>query len=464
MNLANLYSHLPGPLQTLGLNYHAWKIHRERFGRPFEEELERFLDRERQPLDSIRAYQTERLRTLIVHAYDTVPYYRERMDAIGLKPDSIRSLEDLPKLPLLHRETVRDQLPRLLSRRFSPRQRIHGHTSGTTGAPLQVYWDRQTCIVNNVVDWRQKIWAGMKYGEPYAVLFGRMIVSPTRRKPPFWRMNYLHHQLWLSTFHLSPANLDAYVDKLRSYRPVAIEGYPSTLFILARHLARTNQTLPMRAALTTSETLFPEQRATIEQAFACRVFDFYGQAERVVFATECERHEGHHPNLDYGILEIVNDRGEPVREGELGWIVGTSLHNHAMPLIRYVTRDVTRLRMKPCSCGRTFPVMDDVTTKAEDIVVTRDGRFISPSTLTHPFKELHDVVESQILQETRDELIVRIVRAKDYDEGQAPRLTHALHQRVGEDMRIRIEYVPELERTASGKFKWVISKVPLELD
>jgi len=464
MKLADLYPRLPGPLQTLGLNVHAWRIHRERFGRPFRIELERFLDRERRPLDSIRAYQAERLRELIAHAYETVPYYRERMDALSLKPGDIRSVEDLPKLPLLRRDTVRVELPRLLSRSFTARQRIHGHTSGTTGTPLQVYWDQRTCIINNVVDWRQKTWAGMKYGDPYAVLFGRMVVPTAQKKPPFWRMNYLHNQLWLSTFHMSPANLEAYVGKLRSFGPVAIEGYPSTLFILALHLIHKRQTLPLRAALTTSETLYPEQRDTIERAFACRVFDFYGQAERVVFATECERHEGHHPNLDYGVLEVVNDRGEPVREGELGWIVGTSLHNHAMPLLRYVTSDVTRLRLKPCSCGRSFPVMDDVTTKAEDIVVTKDGRFISPSTLTHPFKELENVVMSQILQETPEELIVRIVRAKDYDERQAGRLTEALQQRVGEDMRVTIQYVSEIERTAAGKFKWVISKVPLELD
>ena len=227
---------------------------------------------------------------------------------------------------------------------------------------------------------------------------------------------------------------------------------------------RTGQTIPLSAALTTSETLDPQQRELIERAFECRVFDFYGQAERVVFATECERHEGHHVNLDYGIQEIVNARGEPVREGEMGWIAGTSLHNLAMPLIRYVTSDVTRLRMKQCSCGRSFPLMEDVTTKAEDIVVTKDGRYISPSTLTHPFKELENVAMSQIVQESPDELIVKIVRADGFDDRQADVLMASLKERVGVGMHIRIEYVPEIQPSGSGKFKWVISKVPLELD
>jgi phenylacetate-CoA ligase len=135
-----------------------------------------------------------------------------------------------------------------------------------------------------------------------------------------------------------------------------------------------------------------------------------------------------------------------------------------MPFIRYRTSDVTRLRMKQCSCGRSFPLMEDVTTKAEDIVVTKDGRFISPSTLTHPFKELENVAMSQVIQESREELTVKIVPADGFDDRQVANLIASLKERVGADMRIRIEYVPEIERTGSGKFKWVISKVPLELD
>jgi len=260
---------------------------------------------------------------------------------------------------------------------------------------------------------------------------------------------------------MSDDNLKFYIEKLKNFRPKAIEGYPSTVYILAKYLESRGDFFPLKAVLTSSETLYSFQREVIERVFQCKIFDFYGQAERVIFATECEKHEGHHINLDYGITEIVNDEGESVKEGEMGWIVGTSLHNFGMPFIRYKTNDVTMLKIKGCSCGRVLPVMEDVTTKAEDIVVTRDGRYISPSILTHPFKPLHSIKMSQIIQEDLDNIIVKIVTSDSFNQNDAQTLISGLKTRLGEEMKIHLEYVYEIERKKNGKFKWVVSKVPI---
>ena len=462
MNLQKIYELMPQPFQTLALNAYAFKIHLERFGKKFERLLEEFIKHEYLPETALEEYQNHKIRKLIKHAYETVPYYHEIMKKRKLKPKDIKTKEDLTKLPLLTRETVKENLSRLISKKFKRSQLIMGHTSGTTGSPLQFYWDHHTCLINNVVDWRQKMWAGLKYGERYAVLLGRMIVPPNQKKPPFWRMNYLHNQLWLSSFHMSEKNLKFYLEKLKDFKPKVIEGYPSTVYILAKYLDTKGKTLPLTAVLTSSETLYDFQRETIEKVFQCKIFDFYGLAERTVFATECDKHEGHHINLDYGIMEIVNDKGEPVKEGEMGWIVGTSLHNFGMPFIRYKTNDVTRLKIKKCACGRTFPLMEDVTTKAEDIIVTKDGRYISPSVLTHPFKPLHHVKMSQIIQEDLENIIIKIVKADGYNDEETNALISGLKARLGKEMKMHIEFVDEIPQTKAGKFKWVISKIPLE--
>jgi len=463
VNGQQFYERLPWPLQTLALNIYAGKIHVERFGPRFRLELERSLERERWPQEALEEYQRTRLQELVRHAYESVPYYRRIFDERGLTPGDVRSPSDLPRLPLLTREDVRRNLPDLISSRVPRESLAMGRTSGTTGSPLQFYWDRDMRFMNNIADWRQKAVAGLTHGQPHAVLYGRMIVPTSQRKPPFWRMNYFDNQLWLSTFHISTENLGFYVQKLRRFRPQVLEGYPSTVEMVSRYLEERGERLPLHAVLTTSETLRPDQRERIERVFDCRVFDFYGLAERVIFSTECERHEGHHVNLDYGLLEITNDRGEPVAEGELGWIVGTSLHNRGMPFLRYKTGDVTRLRMRPCSCGRRFPIMEDVTTKAEDVIVTRDGRFISPSVLTHPFKPLQGIAMSQIIQEDRDHLTVKIVRAAGFRDEQGETLVRGLQERVGAEMRIRLEFVDEIPRSGNGKFKWVVSKVPFTI-
>jgi phenylacetate-CoA ligase len=180
-----------------------------------------------------------------------------------------------------------------------------------------------------------------------------------------------------------------------------------------------------------------------------------------VFSNECERHEGHHLAMEYGASEVVDDDGNPRPRGTVGRLVGTTLHNRAMPLIRYVTNDLTAIPDRRCSCGRGLDLMDDVTTKAEDVLTLADGRLISPSVLTHPFKPLDCIEGSQIVQVSQDRVVVRIVAGADYTEGHTRHLKTELATRLGDGVRIDVEMVDALEMSANGKFKWVISQVPL---
>ena len=148
-------------------------------------------------------------------------------------------------------------------------------------------------------------------------------------------------------------------------------------------------------------------------------------------------------------------------DGRLGKIVATSLHNFAMPFIRYETNDSGALKTAMCPCGRGFPLMDDVTTKNESIVTLPDGRLISPSVLTHPFKPMHNVIASQIIQETVDELVVKIVKNDAYGASDEAMLLAGFRDRLGNRVRINVDYVSEIPRTQNGKFRWVISKVPV---
>jgi phenylacetate-CoA ligase len=366
-------------------------------------------------------------------------------------------------MPILTREDVKKNFHQLIARNYKPSDLILGRTSGTTGSPLQFFYDKQICLIKNVFDWRQKRIAKVNPGEKMAFWGGRVIVPLSAKKPPFWRMNRIMNQMFFSSFHLSKDSFDAYLRKLRHFAPVAIEGYPSTMYLVASLLLDRGETLPLRAVFTSSETMLAQHRETIERAFQCRLFDFYGLAERTIFATECEEHSGHHINMDFGITEILDNNGFPVPAQKLGHIISTGLHNWGMPLIRYKLGDVTVIKDKACSCGRAFPLMDDITTKSEDIITTRDGRFISSSILTHPFKPLRGIAESQIVQEDRENIIVKIVKRPLYTQRDSLYLIEKLKERVGQDMNVEIEFVDIIPRTKAGKFRWVISKVPLDL-
>jgi len=460
--LERIYNISPISLQNLAVSLYGVKLYRREYGRKFRQLLAQFEAMQWYSAHQLEEYQNARLRQLVTHCYENVPYYREIMDGRHLRPSDIGTRDDLRLLPQLTRDDVKLRSKELVATNFKRSALIEGHTSGTTGSPLQFLWDKQVCLVKNVVDWRQKRWGGISPGDRLAYFLGRPIVPTTRTRPPFWRRNWALNHLFFSAFHMSPEHLEVYYRELGRFKPRAVEGYPSTVYIFARFLLNTGRTFPVQAVFTSSETLFPQQREIIEQAFCCKLFDFYGLAERTVFATECDSHEGHHLNMDFGITEILADDGQPVSPGQLGRIVTTGLHNFAMPLLRYVTGDVTALTPRRCSCGRAFPLMEDVTTKAEDIITTRDGRYISSSTLTHPFKPLHAVAESQIIQEDREHIRIKIVRLANYEDKESEHLLREIKKRVGEDMDVRLEFVDRIERTKAGKFRWVISNVPLE--
>lgn len=464
MNKASekIYNHSPVLLQNLLVSLYGLKIFFREYGKKFKEKLKEFEKIQWYSLDELREYQNDQLKILIKHCYENVPYYRKLMDVRKLKPTDISSADDLHKLPILTREDVKNNFSTLVAKNYTSSKLILGHTSGTTGSPLEFYYDEQICLVKNVVDWRQKRWAGVNPGDRIALFLGRVVVPITEKKPPFWRSNWVLNHLLFSSFHMSSENIDEYVDKLERFKPKAIEAYPSTAYIIGRFLLGLNKTLPLKAVFTSSETLVPQQREIIERAFECKVFDYYGMAERVVFATECQTHQGHHLNMDFGVTEILNKDNQPITFGEMGRIVATGLHNYGMPLVRYQTSDISSIRPKKCSCGREFPLMEDVTTKDEDIITTKDGRLISSSILTHPFKPMHSVAESQIIQEDRDHIRIKIVKRSAYEEKDTQYLLDEFKKRIGQDMKIEIEFVESIARTKAGKFRWVISKVPLE--
>jgi len=454
-----IYYNSPQLIQTILLNVKACQLYRERYGKKFWRMYRAFEENQWLSVEEITEWQSLRLRKLVKHAYQTVPYYQEVFKKNKLVPNDIQSLDDLYKIPILTKDDIKQNFKQLLSAEVPRRLVRLGHTSGTTGSPLQVAYDINTCVAHHAADWRQKNWAGLEYGQPYASLQGRLIVPLSQKKPPFWRKNYINNQLFLSSFHLTEANLPYYFEKLEKDKIQYLEGYPSNIYILALYLNKINAIFPLKAILTSSETLFAFQRQVIEKAFNCKIFDFYGMAERVVFATECDQHQGHHLNLDYGITEFLDNDNQPVSCGELGHIVATSLHNFAMPLLRYKTNDSCALMHDSCSCGRAFPLMDSVATKNESIITLPDGRLLSPSVLTHPFKPMKNIIESQIIQDAVDNIRVKVVKNNKYSDNDEKVLLAGFRERVGESLRIEIEYVGSIERTKNGKFKWIISKV-----
>lgn len=464
--LKRLYDRTPVAVQNLLLSAFSARLGRQRYGGRFPEfrallEEGQWWDRGR-----MREWQVVQLRKVLMHAGEHVPYYRECFAQRGFNPAKVESVDDLRRLPVLTRDTLKHRLRDLVSRAPRKRPLAEGHTSGTTGSPITLFYDSDMIAMNYAVMDRQYRWANARLergGDRVAVVRGNVIVPLEQKQPPFWRHNRDLNQLVLSSFHLSPQNLDVYLRALREFQPAVMDGYPSSLYVLARMLLNRGEHLRVHAAITSSETLYDFQREAIEAAFQCRVFDYYAAAERVIFSVECDHHAGHHLCEEYGVTEVLDDDDQPVPAGTEGYLVGTTLHNCGMPLIRYRTTDRGAFKPAYCSCGRPLQLTEDVTTKAEDLLRLKDGRLIPPSVLTHPFKPLDSIEGSQIVQTDLDRLLIRIVPGGAFGDAERNHLLRELRARLGDDMRIDIECVTELPRTSRGKFKWVISQVELGL-
>jgi phenylacetate-CoA ligase len=460
------YRRMPAWAQNALMSAYGYRIHLHRYGRRGQRALAEALERERLSPDAIRAYQDGRVREVIAHAYERSSYYRSIMDAVGVRPTDIRGVVDLSRLPLLEKETVRNRGLELMTSPRPLRGWWPGRTTGTTGSPLSLWYDRQTCVLTGAVEGRFRSGLGLTPLDWTGILLGRVVVPPTQDRPPYWRTNLARREVWFSSLHLGARTLDPYVDEIRRRQLRFLDGYPSTLFILAQHIRHSGQTLPMEAVITSSETLHPVQREAIESAFQCGVFDFYAAAERVIFAGECEAHSGKHVAEDYGFVEVVDADGNPVPDGEAGFLVGTSLHNTAMPMIRYRTDDVSRVLREACACGRRFRRIASVATKATDVIITPEGRMVAPPSIAQPLRPIPGIRNTQFIQDRVDHLLVKLVTTRPLSESHERMLLRGLQERVGPAMTIDLQYVDAIPREPTGKYRFVISHVsnPVAVD
>jgi len=444
--------------KCLAASHHARHLNRQRFGPAFDRCLRAVEQRTAWETDQWGAYQSERLRVLVRHAVDHIPYYRALFGESGLKVDDIRGVDDLKRIPALNKVTVREQGLELVDERLNPDTLLNNHTSGTTNTPLRLYWNADVFAATSAyMQVRCFNGAGVRQRQDsFVSLGGHLVAAPRRERPPFWVHNRAWKQLYMSSYHLSPDNLPAYVDALRAFRGECIEGYPSSVYALARFIVDEGlQPIPFRGCVTTAEILFDHQREAIRQAFGCQTHNQYGCAEFVIFAAECA--DGAlHISPDVSIVEVLDDQDRPVPPGAVGHLVCTALENFVQPLIRYRLGDLAALKVGSCSCGSPLPALSFVEGRQDAVLITSDGRRIGR--LDPVFKGCEGIAAAQIVQETRDEFLIRIVPAPGFSQRDAETVIRNLAARVGR-ARIRTEQVTEIERTAHGKLQAVVCKL-----
>lgn len=331
---------------------------------------------------------------------------------------------------------------------------ILGKTSGTTGSPFDVFRSLSSVVWENAFVHRHWQWSGFRQGMRRATLRGDNVVGLDVRSPPFWFKNIIDNQLLLSTRHLNHDTAGDFADALEQFSPVLLQAYPSAAFVLAQALERADRKLNVPWVFTASEMLYPYQRELI-QARVGRVMDFYGMAERVAFASECE-HGSLHVNTDYSFVEILDENNQPT-DGE-GYVVGTTFHNDSMPLVRYKLSDRTQWRKGVCQCGRCYPMIEPVHGKFEDILYGSTGYAVSPSIITFAFKGVANIVASQVAQTGPQAWEVRVVPGPGYADEDGARIIQNIHSSVDRGLTVTLVLRETIQRTNAGKYRWVVNE------
>ena len=406
----------------------------------------------------LQEWQLARLRALLRHAGAHVPYYRALFARCGFDPEQVRQLSDLARLPLLRKSDIAGARDSFKSARAVGLRPFA--TGGSSGEPLQFFLGRRRVSHDIAAKWRATRWWGVDIGDREAVLWGSPIELQAQDRLRRLRDALLRTTL-LPAFAMSSARLDGYVRQLRRWRPRMLFGYPSALCRIASHAGARDLPLDgmgVKVAFVTAERLYDEQRAQIAAAFGCRVANGYGGRDAGFIAHECPD-GGMHITAEDIIVEILDAQGQPLPPGATGDIVVTHLATRDYPFIRYATGDVGALGTQPCACGRGLPLLQRIEGRSTDFLTAVDGTVMHGLALVYIVRELPQVRSFKIIQESLLRTRVLLVCVARLDDATRSTIVRGFQARLGAQVDIAIEEVDEIAAEASGKYRYVVSKV-----
>lgn len=408
--------------------------------------------------ERLERHQLERLREFVSSVGSTVPYYQDIFRRSGFEPEKIRSFGDLAQLPFLTKALIQANTGALKARGATGLAR--SNTGGSSGEPLIFYIGKERVSHDVAAKWRATRWWDVDIGDREIVVWGSPIELTAQDRLRSLRDRFLRTSL-LPAFEMSAVQLDGFVAAIRTRRPLMLFGYPSALARIAQHVHPTGERLDdlgIRVAFVTGERLYPEQRELIARTFGCRVANGYGGRDAGFIAHECPA-GGMHISAEDIIVEIVDGDGKPVGPGTAGEIVVTHMATRSFPFIRYRTGDVGTLDDRMCTCGRGLPVIKDLQGRTTDFVVAQNGTVMHGLALVYLVRDVPGITKFKIVQESIDETRILLVINEKFDRAQASIIAAAMRQRLGDTVKIDIDFVPDIAAERSGKYRYIISKV-----
>lgn len=395
----------------------------------------------------------KRLIRSVRHAYEHVPFYRKKYDEAGVNIDSIRSAEDIKRLPFVTKDEIRQNFPDgIVARGINIEECRYSATTGSTGRSLPFIFTQATYAFYVAVGVRMYTMIG--YRPWHRMAYIKYTDLKYTRLGPFFQAVHIK----------STIPVEQQIAQLREARADLIVGYASLVYEVARHVTPDDlKYIRPKFIGINSELSTQDQRNFISETFHCPVYDEYSTEETWMIASQC-RNNNYHIFTDNVWVEFIDSKGQEVKPGEMGEIVLTTTRSPAMPFIRYRIGDMGTYSNAACPCGLGFPILQSFEGRADDCFILPSGKFVSSLKLLNTFtmyikKYLHLLEEFKVTQVSSDLIVIRIVKGKQYDESQLEELLADLRRLLDDTVSIKVEFVEAIEKSDGIKRKAIESLV-----
>lgn len=405
----------------------------------------------------IWAHQRRQLAALVRHARENVPFYRDRLDAAGLRGTEAEAAERWRRIPLLTRQDIRSRQAELRSRQVPPGHggTVRNKTSGSSGTPLEVTGTEIGGLFWRAVALRDDHWHGRDpLGRFVAIRSGRDQRDPlaVHDVPTWWQSPPGLFETGPLTlfYHTTPIPRQAAI--LESRSPHYLLTYPSNARALCRFARRRPVRLPdLKAIQTYGEPLTPGIRAACLETWGVPVQDVYSCEELGFIALQCPEREHYHVQSESVLVEVLDEAGNPCRPGQIGDVVLTDLHNFAMPLIRYSIGDLAEVG-EACPCGRGLPVLTRILGRRRNQATLPDGRRVWPD-VDALWAAIPGVEQIQVVQRGPEEAEVRYSREEPLRPREKQTIARRIQKALGHPFQLAWSREESVGRQPNGKYQ-----------
>jgi len=399
---------------------------------------------------TLKDLQEEKLRQITKVAYYDVPYYRELFKQNGLTDKDIQSVNDLSKLPIVDKTTLRKNWDRFINQNLKINSGINSYTSGSTGMPMRFLLSREQESWRWASRYRMWQWAGYKIGQLYA----NISVRPRNK----WIKKFqdkVTRCTYLSLQNTNQGEFYRFLKLISDKKITFLVGYAHAVYLLAQFAEQENiNDFHLEGIVTHGESLFPYYRKCIEKQFKCKVTDLYGAGgEGFHIAAQCEKFGGYHINMENVIVEVVKNANGVLE------IVITGLDNTLMPLVRFNTNDTGKLSLKKCECGRGLVLLDRIEGRICDLIVTPSGLHHSAHFFCVNFGDKKGIDNFQVVQKNIDKITIKYVPNNNFQSKEIDDLYKIIAEATHNELSIDFQKVNEIPISRSGKRRWVISDI-----